>query len=141
VLAIEPAGGQTSILLAVVKGRRTSLVAAQPTIGGKWSVSPTLVLRAGETVASFGPAGKASLFVLLGAARKRRLFVTGPQLVWRQLPSPPAGTATVAFFRAGPVQALVNAGTAITIWSLGTASHAWARAQVMHVSIQFGSSS
>jgi hypothetical protein len=72
-------------------------------------------------------------------------LVDGPDASWHSLPSPPAGTATVAFGPAGgaagpsPAQALVANGTSLTVWTLGPVSTGWARGQVIHVPIQFGS--
>ena len=67
-----------------------------PVAGGP----PRRLLRSpDEQVASFGPADGSGLFVLMKApSGDRRLFVAeGSGAAWRELPSPPPGTATVAF--------------------------------------------
>jgi hypothetical protein len=59
---------------------------------------------------------------------------------WQQLPSPPTGTATVAFGEA-TADALVANGTVLTVWSLALGSGTWAKGQVIRIPVQYGSSS
>jgi hypothetical protein len=143
VLALGAAGASTSALLAVSSGNRANLVAAWSGSRGRWSTSSPLPLRPDEQVASFGPADGSGLFVLLKAASGAdRLFVSeGPTSAWRELPSPPPGTTTVAFGGGAPPSALVARATVATVWSLGSSSSAWTESQVIHVPIQYGSSS
>ena len=132
-------------LLAVVGGHVTDIVAAWSGPGGRWTTSAPLALTGGEQVASFGPTDGAGLFVLLRApsGRAALMMADGPGAAWRGAPSPPAGTATVAFGAGAgsPAYALVAAGTKLTIWSLRPRASTWAPGQVMHVHIQYGSSS
>jgi hypothetical protein len=72
-----------------------------------------------------------------------RLVVdSGSGGAWQQMPSPPRGTATVAFDPAAAptVAAFAVHGSTVTVWNLG-ATGRWAAGQVIHVKIQFGSSS
>jgi len=65
---------------------------------------------------------------------------TGPAGDWTSLPSPPAGTATVAVGTGGEVDALAVASTALTEWRLDTAAGSWSKIGSVKVPIQFGSS-
>jgi hypothetical protein len=61
--------------------------------------------------------------------------------MWQELVPPPSGTATVAFGPPSPPVALVASGTTLTIWSLEPPTRSWTVNQVIHVPIQYGSSS
>jgi hypothetical protein len=141
VLALATAGRQTSALLALVNGPQTNLVAAWGTASGRWSASAPYRLGPGQRVASFGAAGGTGLFVLLrGASGHSTLMVGQRSAGWLEMPSPPPGTATIAFSGA-TVDALSVDSTVLTIWSRGPGSIRWGVLQVMHVPVQFGSSS
>jgi hypothetical protein len=129
-------------LLAVVRGALTDLVAAWSGPGERWATSKPLALD-GKQVASFGPARGSGLFVLLQApSGADNLAVTdGPGGMWQELVPPPSGTATVAFGPPSPPVALVASGTTLTIWSLEPPTRSWTVNQVIHVPIQYGSSS
>jgi len=143
VLALGAARASTSALLAVGSANRTYLVAAWSTSRDRWSTSSVLLLKPDEQVTSVGPADGSGLFVLLRAASgaDRLLVAEGSTSAWRELPSPPPGTTTVAFGAGEPAAALVAGATVATIWSLGSASSTWVRSQVIQVPIQYGSSS
>lgn len=141
VLALATTGRETSALLALVNGSETSLVAAWGAGNGRWSASAPFRLSPGQQVASFGAAGRTGLFVLLQEASGHATLMVGQRSTgWQELPSPPPGTATVAFGGA-TVDALSVDSTVLTIWSLNPSSSRWAVRQVMHVPVQFGSSS
>ena len=141
VLALGTVGRETSALLALVNASGTSLVAAWGTGSGGWSASAPLRLGRGQQVAAFGPAGGTGLFVLLhGASGHETLMVGQRSAGWQELPSPPPRTATVAFGGA-TVDALSADVTVLTFWSLSPGPSRWAVRQVMHVPLQFGSSS
>jgi hypothetical protein len=72
---------------------------------------------------------------------RRGQAVAGPGAPWRALPALPPGTATLAAGPAGGFDALAVARTKMTVWQLAPRSAAWAKAQVIDVPIQFGSSS
>ncbi|MGD0809260.1 MAG: hypothetical protein ABSA91_06080 [Acidimicrobiales bacterium] len=143
VLALGAVEASTTALLAVSSNNQTDLVAAWSTSRGRWSTSPSLPLGPYEQVASFGAADGSGLFVLLReASGADRLFVAeGSTSGWRELPTPPRGTTTVAFGAGAPAVALVAGATVATVWSLGPTSSTWAKSQVIDVPIQYGSSS
>jgi hypothetical protein len=95
---------------------------------------------------SYGPTAGGDgdgLFVLLHASsgRDQLIVAPGPGAAWKELPSPPTGTATVAFGPAGGTEAFVVSGAKLTIWSLAPGASTWASGQVVRVPIQYGSSS
>lgn len=143
VLSLGQVGTGAYALLAVVNSNVTDLVAAWSGRDSTWATSPALVLGHGEQVGSYGPAASSGVFVLLQAPSGRETLAVagGPAEAWADLPSPPPGTATVAFGAAGPAHAFVARGTGLTIWSLGPGARRWAVGQVMHVPLQYGSSS
>jgi hypothetical protein len=107
---------------------------------GRWTVSGPIAAPAGNeqgvTASGFGADG--SVWVLLGGGRAET--IAGPGSAWQVLPSAPAGTATLAPGpTAGSYDALAVSGSKLTVWQL--AGTAWAKAQVIKVPIQYGSSS
>jgi hypothetical protein len=131
-------------LLASTKKSGTTLVAARTTDGTGWTISPGPEVAPGGHLISFGPAAGTGLFALLSApsGAVRLVVDSGSGGAWQQMPSPPRGTATVAFDPAAAptVVAFAVHGSTVTVWNLG-ATGRWAAGQVIHVKIQFGSSS
>lgn len=62
------------------------------------------------------------------------------QSQWKELPSPPPATATLAFGPGTSVEALAVDTATLTVWTLGRTG-GWHKGQVMTVSIDYGSSS
>jgi hypothetical protein len=122
-------GGDTALLLA-----GTDLLAAWSD-GSAWTVSGPVPAAGGITASGFGPGG--SVWVLLGSGRAET--VAGPGGSWQALPPVPTGTATLAPGTGGGYDALAVSGSVLTVWRL--ASAAWAKVQVIHVPIVYGSSS
>ncbi len=120
---------------------QTSLVAAWYT-AGHWSSSAPLPLSRFEQPASFGPTSSSGMFALLTAsARPAELAVANtPGAGWQQLPTPPSGTATVAFGPAGSPEALAVEDTVLKVWSLAPHARAWVLRQTLHVPLELGSS-
>jgi len=143
VLGLQSSGPREAVLLAVVGGGRTSLVAAAPGPKRGWSTSAPLALGDNEQVASFGPSSTGGYFALLQApsGADRLLVTVAGGARWDQLPAPPAGTATVAIGPGATTEALVADGTRFSVWSLRPGSSVWAQGQVMKVPVQYGSSS
>ena len=143
----DTGGGNAALLLA-----GNDLLAAWSD-GGRWTVSAPVAAAAGDEpgdepgdeqgvrAAGFGADG--SLWVLLGGDRAET--VSGPGASWQALPPVPAGTqvlvpagtATLAP-GSGGYDALAVSGSRLTVWQLTGA--AWARAQVINVPIDYGSS-
>ena len=144
VLTLESTSSGLTALLRTSGKSGAALVAAWTTRGGQWSVSRPLSLSAHEHLVSIGPASGGGLFVLLktspGSARLS--VIDGPTALWRQLPAPPRDTATVAFDpgSVATMDALVAHDTTMTTWSLAAGANTWAKGQVLHVEIKFGSS-
>ena len=151
VLSLQPRDGGLAAVLAASGPSGTSLLAAWSGAGGlNWAVSPALQLSADQHLSSLGPAGGDGLFVLISTSSgsEQLDLVDGPGTGWHSLPPAPVGTATVAFGPAGatiagpgPAQALVADDTVLTVWTLAPGSSGWTKGQVIHVPIQFGSSS
>lgn len=141
VLALQSDGNGLSALLGTSEGSAISLVAAWYR-GRHWSASQPLHVDASERVSSFGPTSANGIFVLLasssGPARLAVASNTGAG--WRQLPPPPADTATVAFGPAASVDALAVEDTVLKVWTLAAHSRGWVHAQSIKVPIEFGSS-
>jgi hypothetical protein len=143
----DTGGGNAALLLA-----GNDLLAAWSD-GGRWTVSAPVAAAAGDEpgdepgdghgvrAAGFGAGG--SLWVLLGGDRAET--VSGPGASWQALPPVPtgtqvlvpAGTATLAP-GSGGYDALAVSGSRLTVWQLTGAT--WARAQVINVPIEYGSS-
>ena len=139
VLRLTTTTSSTIALLVAGTGPDANLLAAwSPDSGSHWTLSPPLRLNgAAPSSASFGP-GDATAIMLNGS---RGQAVAGPGALWRALPALPPGTATLAAGPAGGFDALAVARTKMTIWQLAPRSATWAKAQVIDVPIQFGSSS
>jgi hypothetical protein len=129
----------TVALLEAGTGPAASLLAAWSAGSGRhWAVSPSVRLgSASLTSASFGPAG-ATAIVLNG---NRAEVIAGPGHVWRSLPALPPGTATLAPGPGGATDALAVHRTTLAVWRLPPGGTGWAKAQVISVPIEFGSSS
>ena len=102
--------------------------------GTAWTVSAPVQAAGGIAASGFGPGGSA--WVLPGGGRAQT--IAGPGASWRALPPLPAGTATLAPGPGGGYDALAVSGSVLTVWRLDAA--AWARAQVIDVPIEYGSS-
>ena len=122
-------GGDAALLLA-----GTGLLAAWWD-GTRWTVSAPVSAAGGVAASGFGPGG--SVWVLLGGGRAETLAGTGGS--WRALPPAPTGTAVLAPGADGRYDALAVSGPVLTVWRL--ARSAWAKAQVIKVPIEYGSSS
>ena len=143
VLALQPASGGLCALVAVADQAGAALVAAWTAAGGNtWTTSPPLPLPPSGAVLSVGPDSASGLFVLMSApSRADSLYVVhGPRQPWTELPSPPSGTATVAFQPGSVTDALAVDDTVLTVWTVGPGSTRWTKGQVINVPIQFGSS-
>jgi hypothetical protein len=142
VLALGSTTTGAYCLLAAANGSGTDLVGAWSGRIGAWSTSPPFVVADREDVMSFGLAGRSSIFALLDrpSGHEQLVVATGPGYAWQELAGPPAGTATVAFGPDGQADALVPDGTQLKIWALRPGLASWAKSQLLHVAIQYGSS-
>jgi hypothetical protein len=144
VLTLEQTAGGLAALLGVSEKTGTALVAAWTTGANRWIVSPVLPLASNEHLVSLGPASASGLFAVYASSSgpTRLAVIDGPSSTWHQMPSPPSGTATVAFDPTSPstADALVVHDATMSVWTLGTASGGWMKGQVVHVALEFGSS-
>ena len=163
VLGLMPEGGDLAALVGLAPtgtkeggakeggakdgGTATTLdpgfVVAWASTSGIWRTSPAYSLGTGHHLASFGATPAGGVFVLgQGPSGGMDLAVAGgPGLSWRALPAPPNSTATVAFLPGGTVDALAVKSTILTVWALSPGTTTWAKAQVLDVPVQLGSSS
>lgn len=142
VVSVQTIGGRLSALLAVASRSGTRLVEGWLAPGGGWQESGSLSLGGTGRIISIGQAPSGTEFVLYAGRKDREHLATigGPAASWTHLPDPPAGTATVAFPAAGRVDALAVDNTVMTDWVLDAGTAYWAKHQVAHVQILFGSS-
>jgi hypothetical protein len=138
VLRLTQTSDRTVALLKAGTGSAASLLAAWSADNADhWTVSPPLRLNgAAPTSASFGPGGTAAIKI----SGNRGETIAGAGSPWRPLPALPPGTATLAPGSAGQTDALAVHHATLTIWQLPPGGTAWAKAQVINVPIQFGSS-
>jgi len=145
VLTLEETTRGPAALLGITQRSGTALVAAGMTPGGTWHLSPTLTLGPSQHLKSVGPASASGFFALSASSKggERLAVVTGAGVSWRAMPTPPAGTATVALAggSGSTIDALAVHDTTMTVWSLNPGSNHWVRTQVVPVKIEFGSSS
>jgi hypothetical protein len=150
VLSLQQTATGIAALLGVARQGETSLVAAWSTGGGGWSTSPVLAEASGSRLVSFGPDGAEGVFALTATSSgaEHLAVVAGAGQPWRQIAPPPRQTETVAFFPAAgpaidarPVDALAAQGRTMTVWALTPSGTRWVKAQVVHVNIDYGSSS
>ena len=133
--------GLASTVLAGTGGGNVALVLAGNSMlaawsnGTGWTVSGPV---AADQVRASGFGAGGSAWLLLGGGRAET--IGGPGGGWQALPAVPAGTATLAPGPgAGSYEALAVAGSKLTVWRL--AQGAWAKAQLINVPIEYGSSS
>ena len=130
------AQGITALLTAGT-GSGASLLAAWSADGRHWTLSPALPLHDADLAsASFGADGTTAIIT---TANRGLTIAAGSS--WQPLPALPPGTATLAPGPGSTTQALaVDRGT-LTIWQHTPGQAAWTTAQVLTVSIPYGSSS
>ncbi len=111
------------------------------------SVSSSQPLPVSGTIKASGTLGTSTVtdpdgagaWVLLSGGRAATIGGTGTQ--WRQLPTVPAGTQTLASGPDETIDALAVSGTTLTVWQLAAGATAWAKSESIVMPIQYGSSS
>jgi hypothetical protein len=125
-------------LLRAGTGRAATLYAAwTPANMARWAISPAL--RAGGPAPVSGSFGPGGITAIILPGRRGETIAASSQ--WRPLPALPPGTATLAPGPRGQVDALAVHRTRLTVWHLAPGATTWAKAQVISIPIQFGSSS
>ena len=141
-LPLHPGAGLAALLaLSGAGGKR--LVVAWTSDGTTWRASRPLLLGRPDRLVSFGPDDDNGAFVLVALPDGQNELAVADRAPsgWHQLSAPPPGTATVAFGPGTNVAALAASSTVLTVWALHPGATKWAQTQVMHVPVQFGSSS
>jgi hypothetical protein len=136
VLGLTVAGNRETALLAIGTGRDAVLLGAWSPGSGPWALSPALPLGGAQVASvSADPIGA------IGAVLNGRAgVIISPGAGWQWLPFLPAGTQTLSLGPGPLVDALAATGTTFTDWAWTPGSAAWARKQILHVPIQYGSS-
>ena len=144
---ISTGTGVAMLLEGSEQAGRTALVAGWISASSSSPVlSAPFVLPAGSTLVATGITPGGGVFVLL-----KRAGQAGPELVdvgaspstataWSVLPNPPRGTLGAAF-SFGRIDAVTVHSSTLTDYALDEGSATWIRSQVIHVPIQYGSSS
>jgi hypothetical protein len=145
-LPLHPGTGLAALLAQTpAGGSATRLLVAWTNDAKTWRASRILTLGQGDRLASIGADDDNGVFVLATLPDGQdELAVTDSASSgsgWRQLSRPPPGTSTLAFGPGTSVAALAVSGTVLTVWAWSTGSAKWLEKQVMHVPVQFGSSS
>lgn len=151
VLALRATGSGPNVLFSLSGGSGRRIVDGWQSPAGTWRLTAPLELAARDRLVSVGPARDGGEFVLYRDGSSDRLAVMSPPdgsvpsgesgtARWTSLPSPPAGTETVAFSRGGRVDALAVHNTVMTDWVLDTGASSWAKHQSVDVTMLFGSS-
>jgi hypothetical protein len=149
-----PRMGTVQVLgLAATTGGNVALLATGDSLfaawwnGTRWTVSAPVTAGTGTSgtvrALGFGTGGSAWLLLTGGRAEA----IAGSSASWRALPPVPAGTQVLAPTDTAPLapgpdgsyEALAVAGSRLTVWRL--TQGAWAKAQVISVPIEYGSSS
>ncbi len=136
VVRLGRTASQIVALLSAGSGHDMSLLAAWSADNGtRWTLSAALPLdSASIESASIGLAG--TVAVVTGG--RAEVCNTGGQ--WRVLPALPPWVATLVPGPGGQTDALAAHGSTLTVWQLAPGASDWAKAQVIDVPIQYGSS-
>ncbi|HTZ91773.1 MAG TPA: hypothetical protein VMB74_05210 [Streptosporangiaceae bacterium] len=137
VLRLVASSAGTVALWQSGTGAAAQLMVGWRTGSGQWVLSPSFRLAgSGVVTAAFGAAGAAAVLL----TDRKGATIEGPGSAWRQLPAVPAAPgATLALPADSPVEALTAAAGTLTVWQLA-GTGAWARAAIVKVPIQYGSS-
>jgi hypothetical protein len=138
VLGLASAAGRTTMLLQTGAGTTASVLAEWSATGlGSWSPSPAMSAgHDGPRSLSLWHNGTVAVVLANGGGAS----IAGPGASWQTPPAPPAGTATLAAGPTGQLQALVPAGSILSVWQLD-AGIGWTRIQQIRVPVPYGSSS
>jgi hypothetical protein len=137
VLALGTTGAGITAVVAAGAGPAASVLAAWSADGGRrWTISPAL--RAGPVrLSSVSALANGSAGVVMAGGRAAVIGWRAAR--WRDLPSLPAGTGTLAAGNGGVPQALVPRGGLLSVWQLAAARR-WTLVQTVRVTIPYGSS-
>jgi hypothetical protein len=137
VLALGTTGAGITAVVAAGAGAAASVLAAWSADGGRrWTISSAL--RAGPVrLSSVSALANGSVGVVMAGGRAAVIGWRAAR--WRDLPSLPAGTATLAAGNGGAPQVLVPRGGLLSVWQLAAARR-WTLVQTVRITIPYGSS-
>jgi hypothetical protein len=148
VLALRATGAEPNALFSLSSRSGRRIVDGWQTASGAWVLTDPLDLGPRGQVVSVGAAPNGREFVLFRVGSDDHLALapdlegsgTSGNVSWTSLPTPPAGTETVAFSSGGRIDALAVHDTVMTDWVLATGASAWEKRQSVTVTLLFGSS-
>ena len=131
-------------------GAGTALVRAKAGLTALWAddaagwtasaaLPVTKPVTASGGLAGATPASAGGMWVLLPGGQAAT--IGGPGQQWLLLPPTPAHTSVLASGPGTALDALAVSGSTLTVWQLDRGSTVWAKAQIISVPIQLGSSS
>jgi hypothetical protein len=142
VLRLNSSGLTTTALVAEERHHQTGLLGLWRSATGIWTQTLPLSLGASTTVlATAAGASGQQLVLLKNRGSSDSLEETaGPDRPWVGLPTPPAGTVTVAPLSDGGANAFSVAGSRLRVFTLTPQGGKWVLSQHMNVPIAYGSS-
>jgi hypothetical protein len=141
VLRLDASGTSTTALVVEQRRHQTGLLGLWSSAAGSWNRSLPLPLGASTTVLSSAVGATGQQLVLLGRTGSGAVVeeTAGPGRPWLELPTPPAGTATVVPLADGGADAFSVSGSRLSVFTLSSQGD-WVRTQRMNVPIAYGSS-
>jgi hypothetical protein len=149
VLGLASDGATSVALMQAGSSAAAGLITAWSADGGQqWRLSAPLRLR-GRTVrsAAFGVGGAVGVTLAGGAGGAGAAAVAGPGAAWHSLPALPGGAAqlpkaaaTLAAAPGSGFEALIAHPGQMSVWQLSAGATGWKQAQVINVTIPYGSS-
>jgi hypothetical protein len=148
VLRFETSGTQTVALVAANRGNRRCLVTLRRSASGLWETSAPLALTASDALRATAMGLGGTVGVVVASKNSLSAAETPAGGAWAALPTPPAGTESLAWvtptgttFGGIALDALaVVGGTGLRVYALTPAGAKWVRVQSTQVPLAYGSS-
>jgi hypothetical protein len=142
VLRLDSSGPLDTALVALNAPGRAGLLGLWRSAAGTWTASLPLTMGKAQTMLASAVGANGRQLVLLTTVGARGLLeqTAGAGQPWAGLPSPPAGTVTVALLGDGSIDAFSVNGTALRVFTLPAHGAAWSVSQRMTVPLSYGSS-
>jgi hypothetical protein len=142
VMRLDSTGATTTALVAERGHGPTGLLALWRNPAGMWSTSGPLPFGSGQRLVSSAVGEQGQQMVLLNQSGTNGVLyeASGPGQPWSTLPSPPAGTVTLATQGDGSTDAFSVSGSHLRIFTLDAGQTTWSVSQTMNVPISYGSS-
>jgi hypothetical protein len=142
VLRLDSSGATTTALVVEESRHRPGLLALWRSAAGTWVESPPLALGAASTVRASAVAPNGQQLVLVSRPGTTGVLeeARSPGQPWIALPTPPAGTVTVAPLADGSVNAFSVHGSRLKVFTVTASRGSWSLSQTINVPIAYGSS-